>query len=250
VWKRLDHSNVLPAYGASLDIAEFCVVSPWMPEGDILHYVTKYPGADRALIVRPHVTHASKYPKFRSPDDRGGRRDFLSSFQQRHSRRLEGGQLFLLSSFHPLKVIHQPNILFDNTGVPKITDFGVSSITVNVHTNNASTPNSGVSMRWTAPEILEPPNSDPVRPTKASDVYAFAMVVIEARHHQRLRRLGFLQPLLDFYRKVSLPRRNGSKRLSHGDEGQTTLQTRWRLEIGPFVWSLESRRGLLEQEAG
>ncbi|KAF9789191.1 kinase-like domain-containing protein [Thelephora terrestris] len=145
VWKRLNHPNVLPAFGASRDIAEFCVVSPWMPEGDILHYVNKYPGADRALIMIGVA---------------------------------EG-----ISYLHSNNVIHGdlkgPNILFDNTGVPKITDFGVSSITLNIHTNNASTPNSGFSMRWTAPEILEPPNNDPIRPTKASDVYAFAMVVIE-----------------------------------------------------------------------
>ena len=46
--------------------------------------------------------------------------------------------------------------------------------------NNASTPWRGYSLRWAAPEILEAPsNGDARRPTKMSDVYAFAMVVVE-----------------------------------------------------------------------
>jgi hypothetical protein len=30
-----------------LDIAELCVVSPWMPDGDLLQYLSRYPGANR-----------------------------------------------------------------------------------------------------------------------------------------------------------------------------------------------------------
>jgi len=39
-------------YGAAPDIDELCVVSPWMPEGDLSQYLNKYPGVNRASIVR------------------------------------------------------------------------------------------------------------------------------------------------------------------------------------------------------
>ncbi|KAF9789189.1 kinase-like domain-containing protein [Thelephora terrestris] len=145
VWKRLDHPNVLPAYGAAPDIAEFCAISPWMSEGDLLQYLGKYPGANRHSIMV--------------------------------------GVADGLSYLHFSAVVHGdmkgPNILFDNTGVPKISDFGISSITLDPQSYNASTPARGNSLRWTAPEILGALNDESRRPTRMSDVYAFAMVVIE-----------------------------------------------------------------------
>ena len=78
--------------------------------------------------------------------------------------------------------MHQPNILFDSTGIPRISDFGTSSITFDPVSKNASTPSQGYSLRWAAPEILEAPNDESRRPTKMSDVYAFAMVCIEVRY--------------------------------------------------------------------
>lgn len=50
--KRLNHPNVVLAFGANTDIAEFCIVTPWMPEGGLLQYLQKYPGANRVGIVR------------------------------------------------------------------------------------------------------------------------------------------------------------------------------------------------------
>jgi len=53
-WKRLNHPNVVPTLGAGLDIAELCVVSPWM-DGDLLQHLNRYPGANRVAIVRVYV---------------------------------------------------------------------------------------------------------------------------------------------------------------------------------------------------
>lgn len=67
VWKRLNHPNVIPNLGASLDIAEFCVVSPWMPDGDLSQHLSRHPAANRPLIVSIHVAylrqHAESVPK-------------------------------------------------------------------------------------------------------------------------------------------------------------------------------------------
>ena len=78
--------------------------------------------------------------------------------------------------------MHQENILFDSAGIPRISDFGISSMTFDPTSKNASTPFHGYSLRWAAPEILEAPlNSEARRPTKMSDVYAFGMVAVEVR---------------------------------------------------------------------
>jgi len=86
--------------------------------------------------------------------------------------------------------MQQENILFDHEGIPRLTDFGISSITINPFSNNASTPMQGFSLRWAAPEILEARNDESGRPTKMSDVYAFGMVVVEARRQYYFRGLA------------------------------------------------------------
>ena len=55
MWKRLHHPNVVPILGAGPDIAELCAVSPWMPGGDMLQYLGKHPGVNRAAIVSVYV---------------------------------------------------------------------------------------------------------------------------------------------------------------------------------------------------
>jgi serine/threonine protein kinase len=190
VWKRLNHPNIVPTLGAGPDIAELCVVSPWMPDGDLLQYLQKIPGANRAEIVRIHVGRAGECTEFDFQDDWNRRGAFLPPLQRCHSRRHEGGEALRLGRCRLLTVIRQENILFDSAGTPRIADFGISSITFNPISNNASTPYHGYSIRWAAPEILEAPNDESRRPTKMSDVYAFGMVVVEVRCHHDSRRLA------------------------------------------------------------
>ena len=59
VWKRLNHPNLVFTLGVSLDIADFCAVSPWMPDGDLLQYLAKYPGANRVAIVSANDARTS-----------------------------------------------------------------------------------------------------------------------------------------------------------------------------------------------
>jgi len=62
----------------------------------------------------------------------------------------------------------QPNILIDDSGHARITEFGLARVTRSVSHQNVHT------ARWTAPEVLnEGPHS------KESDVFSFAMVMIE-----------------------------------------------------------------------
>lgn len=72
---------------------------------------------------------------------------------------------------------HQMNILVDVVdGVPhaRIADFGIAVVTKNLNSTRPVTPQDIHSPTWSAPEILSGEN-----PSKESDVYSFAMVMIE-----------------------------------------------------------------------
>ena len=62
----------------------------------------------------------------------------------------------------------------DDTGCPRLTDFGFSCITSESGSTASNT--DGHAVRWAAPEVLD--MKLPV--SKASDVFSFAMVIIEA----------------------------------------------------------------------
>ena len=71
----------------------------------------------------------------------------------------------------------QPNILVDDCGNARITDFGFTTVTQNPDSTSTASCHHGNTPRWTAPEVLkEGPYS------KEADIFAFAMVMIEVRH--------------------------------------------------------------------
>ena len=69
-------------------------------------------------------------------------------------------------------------------GNARICDFGLNSISENIDTVNASTPNCGCTVRYCAPELLdteEVVSSKKKKPTYKSDVYSLSMVIVEVR---------------------------------------------------------------------
>ena len=76
----------------------------------------------------------------------------------------------------------QPNILIDGGGSPRLSDFGLCSITRNIDSVNASTPNNGCTIRYCAPELLDTVTvvtTEKKKPTNKSDVYSLSMVIVE-----------------------------------------------------------------------
>ena len=62
----------------------------------------------------------------------------------------------------------------DNIPHARIADFGIATVTKNLDSIRTETRQDVHTPRWSAPEIIREQN-----PSKESDVYSFAMVMIE-----------------------------------------------------------------------
>ncbi len=53
VWRNLNHPNVLPFIGVSKDLfyPSFCLISPWMNNGNIMAFLSQNPDHDRLHSV-------------------------------------------------------------------------------------------------------------------------------------------------------------------------------------------------------
>lgn len=75
----------------------------------------------------------------------------------------------------------QTNILVDDSGRPRLADFGLSKILDSRAATSATSFTGQGSMRWQAPELMNPDDFKGIRrgTTYDSDVYAFACVCLE-----------------------------------------------------------------------
>jgi hypothetical protein len=80
-------------------------------------------------------------------------------------------------------MLFQPNVLMDDDGHARITDFTLTIVSQNTDSIRTTSGNWGHIAQWTAPEILNEKGTYSIE----ADVFAFAMVMIEAR-----RTLGVL----------------------------------------------------------
>ena len=46
------HANVLPVIRVSEELFPFCIMTPWMPDGNITQYTKMNPGVDHLMLVR------------------------------------------------------------------------------------------------------------------------------------------------------------------------------------------------------
>jgi len=83
-----------------------------------------------------------------------------------------------LNYLHSRSVIHGdlkgPSVLVGDTGRARLTDFGFAAVAPNL--GSGESVKDGHALRWAAPEILDNKRSV----SKKSDIYSYAMVVIEA----------------------------------------------------------------------
>ncbi|KAF7330808.1 Protein kinase domain-containing protein [Mycena venus] len=144
IWRQLSHPNLLPFFGLYVLDDRPSLISPWMDNGDLNHFLNKTPGVDRVSLIA----------------------DVAMGLEYLHSEHIVHGDL------------KAANILVTPSSRACIADFGLSSIidefslnlTFSSHTGRAGT------VRYQAPELLlssERPNDF------GSDVYGFACVGYE-----------------------------------------------------------------------
>ncbi|EMD38701.1 hypothetical protein CERSUDRAFT_82975 [Gelatoporia subvermispora B] len=145
VWHSLQHPNVLPLYGvvADIDYRDY-IVAPWQENGNLYEYTMRNQDADRSQLLL--------------------------------------GAAKGLEYLHQKEIVHGnvrcANILVNSQGEACICDFGMAKAIEDITENPASaTLTKAGSARWLAPELIE--NEDVTSPTQATDIYSFAMAMLE-----------------------------------------------------------------------
>ncbi|EDQ98384.1 uncharacterized protein LACBIDRAFT_336006 [Laccaria bicolor S238N-H82] len=152
LWGHLSHPNILPFYGIyHLEDAHgrISFVSPWMENGNITEYLKRHPLANRLLLIW----------------------DIILGIQFLHQNQVIHGDLKGL------------NVLVNRSGRSCLADFGLANLVdedILRWTSIQSTGHqSGGTLRWQAPELINPPSDESAKATPASDIYSFACVCYE-----------------------------------------------------------------------
>ncbi|KAJ7575172.1 kinase-like domain-containing protein [Mycena floridula] len=149
LWKQLDHPNVLPFLGVTLELfaPSFCLVSPWMSNGNVMQYLEQNPGFSRINAVR----------------------DIAAAMQYLHE--------------HKPPIVHADirgtNVLVLDNLQCCLADFGLSVIAESSGITGTSTASRAGSVRWMAPEILSLSTHDAELNQTSRDIYAFACTFLE-----------------------------------------------------------------------
>ncbi|KAL5525571.1 hypothetical protein ACEPAG_6907 [Sanghuangporus baumii] len=155
VWKSLDHPNVLPLLGASSAMGDppWFLVSTFMENGNLVEYLRSSKKPIDAVVERRLIYEVAK------------------------------GMAYL----HRQGVMHGDlkgtNVLIDDKGHCRITDFGQSEMKSEAFRISGSHPPRGT-LRWQAPEIIDGASSG--RLTYQVDIYAYAIVCVEIFGHGAL----------------------------------------------------------------
>ncbi|KAG7448860.1 kinase-like protein [Guyanagaster necrorhizus] len=149
VWRQLRHPYILPLLGVNEDLfaPRFCLISPWMRQGNIIEYLHK----------NPQDSH--KRPKFVV--------EIADAIQWLHG-------------LQP-PVVHADikgaNILISNDIQCYLADFGLSFV-VETHNPRSSSSLKRGTVHWLAPEYLDTSLRTEAYIT-SRDMYAFGCTIVE-----------------------------------------------------------------------
>ncbi|KAJ7575487.1 kinase-like domain-containing protein [Mycena floridula] len=144
VWKQLDHPNVRPFLGVSVELfaPSFCLVSPWMSNGNLIEYLRAQPEFNRLHAIS-EIAAAMQYLHEYSP-----------------------------SIVHA--DIRGKNVLIRDDLRCCLADFGMTSVAE----SSPTSPSIIGSIRWMAPECFDSANDNCLKKT-TRDIYAFGCTVYE-----------------------------------------------------------------------
>ncbi|KAJ7128247.1 kinase-like domain-containing protein [Mycena filopes] len=153
VWQGLRHRFILPLLGIDRETfsPSFCMVSPWMKHGTALKYLRD---RGRGEVNRLQLL------------------EIAQGLEYLHSMNIVHGDL------------RGTNILISDEGGACVSDFGLATTFSTGDTTAsglAASSNHGGTVRWFAPELIEPARfgCERFQRTTASDVYAYGCVCLE-----------------------------------------------------------------------
>ncbi|KAF8183723.1 kinase-like domain-containing protein [Mycena galopus ATCC 62051] len=145
LWKELHHPHILPFLGIDRDSfpSSFCMVSPWMEHGTVMHYLKTHGHANVNKLLY----------------------EIAQGLEYLHSHNIVHGDL------------RGANILIKEDWSACLADFGLSILS---DVTSMTSSNRGGNPHWMAPELLDPARfgSKFIR-APANDVYAFGCVCFE-----------------------------------------------------------------------
>ncbi|KAK7462963.1 hypothetical protein VKT23_007544 [Stygiomarasmius scandens] len=147
-WQQLDHPNVLPFLGVDINSfrPSFCLISPWMFNGDVMSFLKSHPDHDRILCLQ-QIAKGINY----------------------------------LHSLNP-PIVHGDikgvNILVDDDHQCCLADFGLASA---VESQTIGSASGGIrcTLRWSSPEVIRPDSNPDKKDARPRDIYAFACTTVE-----------------------------------------------------------------------
>jgi serine/threonine protein kinase len=214
VWEKLKHDNILTIYGVITNLGPIHIVSTWQENGNVLEYRIKN------LDINPLTLLAQA----------------ARGIEYLHGSNIVHGNLKC------------NNMLVSSEGVVCIGDFGHTQVIDEVLGREGFTAYTGsCNVRWHAPELL---GGDDVKPTKASDVFAFGMSILElvtkqAPYSHRKRDLTVIMDINNGHLPLRPTKPEDVSRWMH-DEVWDLLNRCWyfmaqeRMNIGDVAIRLES----------
>ncbi|KIJ09598.1 hypothetical protein PAXINDRAFT_87238, partial [Paxillus involutus ATCC 200175] len=146
-WANLDHVNILPLFGTTMNFGRFpAMVCPWLENGSLTSYLER-------------------------------RHDTLNRMERAS----------LVGILHSQSIVHGDlsgsNVLIDGNGRACISDFGLSTLLIKLGGSTyAASSHAGGTLRWTAPELLDlqvPDEGENLVPRPLSDVYSFGRIILQ-----------------------------------------------------------------------
>ncbi|TCD66394.1 hypothetical protein EIP91_001385 [Steccherinum ochraceum] len=157
VWKNLVHEHIVPFIGVADDVFPdtICMVIQWQDRGSLRHYLAQLReggslGDDEEFTINTWLYQISL------------------GLAYLHGEGVVHGDL------------HAGNVLVDDAGAARLTDFGMSLLSEGTSYQYHSEHGGGAT-RFTAPELFDPEEFglEGARPSASTDVYAFALVCVE-----------------------------------------------------------------------
>ncbi|KAG1845265.1 kinase-like domain-containing protein [Suillus tomentosus] len=147
----LNHENIVPLWGVARQFGVLpALVSPWLKNGTLTEYLRNR---------HEELSYGQQFALLR---------DVARGLEYLHSQQIVHGDL---SGF---------NVLIDDDGKARLTDFGLSAL-ISARMSQALLPTApGGTLHWIAPEYLTLDASDvPSMLSLASDVYSFGGIMLQ-----------------------------------------------------------------------